>query len=136
MDIEYTNFSNSMALQNLPKIGIFGLKMYHLATLVYCIVSNDQDDQIDRIFAQRVIVYFGQLLETNEVAHILGKLYSSVEFMHCGNEWVGLHFGRFFHKLIWSPCQRLKIGWSFSRNTFDESHSFVESVTSLYHFSL
>jgi hypothetical protein len=28
------------------------------------------------------------------------------------------------------------IGWSFSRNTFDESHTFVESVTSLYHFSL
>jgi hypothetical protein len=28
------------------------------------------------------------------------------------------------------------LGWSFSRNTFDKSHTFVESVTSLYHFSL
>jgi hypothetical protein len=28
------------------------------------------------------------------------------------------------------------LGWSFSWNTFDESHTFDKSVTSLYHFSL
>jgi hypothetical protein len=32
--------------------------------------------------------------------------------------------------------QFLYLGWSFSWNTFDESHTFDESVTSLYHFSL
>jgi hypothetical protein len=34
MAIKYINFFQSKALQNLPKIGIFGLKTNHLATLV------------------------------------------------------------------------------------------------------
>jgi hypothetical protein len=33
MAMEYTNLFHSEALQNLPKFGIFGLKIYHLATL-------------------------------------------------------------------------------------------------------
>jgi hypothetical protein len=33
MAIKYTNIYQSKALQNLPKIGIFGLKTNHLATL-------------------------------------------------------------------------------------------------------
>jgi hypothetical protein len=34
MDIKYTNIFHCKALQNLPKICIFGLKIYHLATLI------------------------------------------------------------------------------------------------------
>jgi hypothetical protein len=33
MTIKYTNLFDSKALQNLPKFGFFGLKIYHLATL-------------------------------------------------------------------------------------------------------
>jgi hypothetical protein len=33
MAIEYTNLLQSKALQNLSKLGFFGLKIYHLATL-------------------------------------------------------------------------------------------------------
>jgi hypothetical protein len=35
MVIKYTNSYHSKAFQNLPKIGIFGLKTNHLAILVY-----------------------------------------------------------------------------------------------------
>jgi hypothetical protein len=34
MTIEYINFINSKALQNLPKLGFLVLKTYHLATLI------------------------------------------------------------------------------------------------------
>jgi hypothetical protein len=32
MTIKYTNIFHSMAIQNIPKIGIFGIQIYHLAT--------------------------------------------------------------------------------------------------------
>jgi hypothetical protein len=32
---EYTNLFNSKALKNFPKLGFFGLKIYHLATLLF-----------------------------------------------------------------------------------------------------
>jgi hypothetical protein len=34
MTINYTNIFHSEALQNVPKLGFFGLKIYHLATLL------------------------------------------------------------------------------------------------------
>jgi hypothetical protein len=45
--------------------------------------------------------------------HILTQLCSTVKFMHwLWQKWVGRHFGRFFHKLIWSPCFRVwSIAW-------------------------
>jgi hypothetical protein len=33
MSITYTNIYNYKTIQNLPKLGFFGLKIYHLATL-------------------------------------------------------------------------------------------------------
>jgi hypothetical protein len=33
--VEYTNTFYSKALQNVPKLGFFGLKINHLATLVH-----------------------------------------------------------------------------------------------------
>jgi hypothetical protein len=35
---------------------------------------------------------FGVLFSTEKVTNYYFK------------KWVGLHFGRFYHKLIWSPC--------------------------------
>jgi hypothetical protein len=34
MAIDYPKVFHSKALQNFPKLGFFGLKMYHLATLL------------------------------------------------------------------------------------------------------
>jgi hypothetical protein len=34
MVIKYTNIFNCKALQNIPKLGILGIKKYHLATLI------------------------------------------------------------------------------------------------------
>jgi hypothetical protein len=34
MIIKYANIFHSKALQNLPNVGIFGLKIFHLATLI------------------------------------------------------------------------------------------------------
>jgi hypothetical protein len=33
MSLKYTNIFHLKALRNIPKFGIFGLKIYHLATL-------------------------------------------------------------------------------------------------------
>jgi hypothetical protein len=35
MTTENTNLFNLKAIQNLPKLGFFGLKIYHLATLIF-----------------------------------------------------------------------------------------------------
>jgi hypothetical protein len=45
----------------------------------------EQGDQIGRIFAQWVIVYFRQLLENNGSVHValtLEQFYSTAKFMH------------------------------------------------------
>jgi hypothetical protein len=42
-----------------------------------------------------------------KVSHIFGATLSpqlGYALQTFGNKWIGLHFGRFFHGLIWSPC--------------------------------
>jgi hypothetical protein len=47
----------------------------------------------------------GFVLKIREVAHIFWPIFSTVKFRYYFRQiWVGLRFGRFFHKLIWSPC--------------------------------
>jgi hypothetical protein len=41
-----------------------------------------QGDQIGRIFAKRVVVYFGQLLENYKGTPIIYLLHSMVKFIH------------------------------------------------------
>jgi hypothetical protein len=41
METKFTNIFQCKTLQNLPKIGIFGLKIYHLATLLALTASNE-----------------------------------------------------------------------------------------------
>jgi hypothetical protein len=48
----------------------------------------------------------GSFLKMLEAGQIFGHYF--------GKKCVGLHFGRFFHKLIWSPCSPLKM-WTFFR---------------------
>jgi hypothetical protein len=41
------------------------------------------------------------------LARLFGILFSVVQTMcEFRQKWVGMQFGRFFHKLIWSPCLR------------------------------
>jgi hypothetical protein len=66
-----------------------------------------QGDQIGRISAALwVIAYFGQLIENyRSIPHLyLGYFIQWISFsIIFDKNWVGLHFWRFFHKLIWSP---------------------------------
>jgi hypothetical protein len=55
-------------------------------------------------------ILWGHLLQAvlckspTEVAQIYSVLFShSISYDFWGKKWVGLHFGRLFHKLIWSP---------------------------------
>jgi hypothetical protein len=70
------------------------------------ILPNHQGDQIRRIFAQWVNVYSGQLLQLQMHPTYLGYF---IRWINLGKnfdkKWVGSHFGWFFQKLIWSPCQ-------------------------------
>jgi hypothetical protein len=66
--------------------------------------NEKQGDQIGRFFAYWPIKCCGQLLKITEVALAGGAVFSSVKVMHnFWQKWVGPHFGRFHHKLIWSP---------------------------------
>jgi hypothetical protein len=63
-----------------------------------------QGNQIGRIFAHWVIVYFGLCIENYRSSPIF---WIPVKVTHkFWQKWVGPHFGWFFHKLIWSPCEK------------------------------
>jgi hypothetical protein len=43
-------------------------------------------------------------VKNTEIAQIIGLLFSTVKAVHYFHKkWIGLHFGRLFHKRIWSP---------------------------------
>jgi hypothetical protein len=47
----------------------------------------------------------GSRLKMTEVVQILGLLFPQYKLrVDFSKKWVGIHFGRLFHKLIWSPC--------------------------------
>jgi hypothetical protein len=52
--------------------------------------DSEQGDQIEWIFAQWLMVSFGQLLENSDVAYNLWLLYSTVKFMHSFRKIMGL----------------------------------------------
>jgi hypothetical protein len=65
----------------------------------------DQGDQIVKIFAKWLIVYFGMFFGklTKVANHVLVIFPLSRLRINTVQKWVGLHFGRFFHELIRSP---------------------------------
>jgi hypothetical protein len=69
-------------------------------------VRTTRVTRLGGFFAQVVIVYFGQLLENyRSVQHLRDTLFRDWVYV-CINfdkKSVGLHLGKFFHKLIWSP---------------------------------
>jgi hypothetical protein len=65
-----------------------------------------QGDQIVRFFAHCLTVHFGQLFENQRSSinfYSTYILFFTVK-INLGKKCVGLHIGRFFHELIWSPC--------------------------------
>jgi hypothetical protein len=79
---------------------------YHIDLLKHKNVCQGQGDQIGQISAYWDIVFLWQFCE-NYRPQIFELLFSAVKVMHkFKQKCVGLHFGRFFHKLIWSPWPR------------------------------
>jgi hypothetical protein len=111
-----------VALQDLPKftqIGNFGLKHWqHLATLLQNVQFSFADSAAKQTFRckktrlqSRVTglseIFFGQFFLITLVAQYVWLLFSRQKLCinFCKN-WVGLHFERFFHKIIWSHWWR------------------------------
>jgi hypothetical protein len=66
--------------------------------------GHQQGDHIFR--PKRDLFALGSYMNITEVAHIFGTLCSMVKFAYVliwTQNGFGLHFGRNFHKLIWSP---------------------------------
>jgi hypothetical protein len=76
-------------------------------------VVGEQCDQIGRIFADWAIIYHGHFLKFTEAAEIFALLISHVNSyvpINFDKTCAGIHFGRFFHKKVWSPCWRKRPG--------------------------
>jgi hypothetical protein len=77
-------------------------------------LSTLSNNQIGQIFAQWVIANFGQLLlKVTVIARISGDTFKTVKL--CINFDQKLVLWRFFHQLIWSPCQGDQIGRIFAQ---------------------
>jgi hypothetical protein len=67
-----------------------------------------QGDLIGRISAYWAIVFFGQFFNAKSqnfgATFFRGKCFEGINF---DKKMAGQHFGRFFPKLIWSPCLRV-----------------------------
>jgi hypothetical protein len=50
MAIKYINIFQSKALQNLPKVGIFGFKINHLATQCVCTTTLQEKSRLLQSF--------------------------------------------------------------------------------------
>jgi hypothetical protein len=68
-------------------------------------ISSGQGDQIGLFFAYRAIHYFGQIFKVAQffAAFSMEKLCVSFDKNRLGSILLD-----FFHKLIWSPCLRLR----------------------------
>jgi hypothetical protein len=69
-------------------------------------VAGKQGDQIGRKFAQFVTVYFGQLIENYRGTYptFVATLVNVQAYELIYSKKGLVHFGRFFHNVIWSPC--------------------------------
>jgi hypothetical protein len=56
MVIKYTNIYHSNALQNIPKFGIFGLKINHLATLICTYTRATKMDEISSEHSRQIFI--------------------------------------------------------------------------------
>jgi hypothetical protein len=81
-------------------------------------------------FAYWAIVHFGQSFEHFKRWTKFWATISvlNVTYSFSRKKWIGLHFGRFLHKLIRSPCSQAKLGVGTLNNYEDESNMFQTPV--------
>jgi hypothetical protein len=93
------------------------------------VVARVQGDRIGRIFASWAIVYYGHFFENSRSSpKVVGYFFPRLRILlNFSLKRVGLLFGQFFHKLIWSPCQGLRR--SFNMLTLSAAFSWGEVAT-------
>jgi hypothetical protein len=77
----------------------FGPKRFRQKWNITRVTRLGEFSPIGRLFS------FASILKITEVAQVLGLLFSKVPVsINLDKKLDGLHFGRLFQKLIWSPC--------------------------------
>jgi hypothetical protein len=114
-----SNRSRRVPSMNVPKFSVFGIAIFYTG------LTNRQGDQICPI---------GDCLPLAKVADFLGhfiKLFS-LRF-NFDKKWVGLHFGRIFHKLFWSPWKQYVSKWTLcSGGDWEKRIIFVRQRTTAF----
>jgi hypothetical protein len=99
-----SNFFLETAQSKQPHIGRKFALSGHSVVIVHKFLEQNQGDQIGWIFAQWSIVFFGQFRENKgNSAQFWATLFHGYVYALIVKKSVGLHFGRFFHKFVWSP---------------------------------
>jgi hypothetical protein len=80
--------------------------------------NANQGDQIGRVFAHWVIVYFGQWFGIDKSSARFWATFLMVPVMYClHKKCVGPHFGRLFHKSILSPFKQMPFKYQIMLST-------------------
>jgi hypothetical protein len=67
----------------------------------------------------------------------LGYFFPWISFsIHFDKKWVGLHFGRFFRKLIWSPCFQFAFAHLHRQTHSSNTSQFLDLLFFNFNFSL
>jgi hypothetical protein len=101
----------------LPRSSHSKMTYFCFSTKMLAINARSQGDQIWRIFASWVIVYFGQFCEVSETCT---RKKWRIQFR---KQWVGLHFGRFFTQthLVTLFCSKLSLNVLIFRSLHEKS---------------
>jgi hypothetical protein len=69
------------------------------------LVRFGRGTSLEEIFAFWANFFFGLFYEKyKSIPNFCATFLHGKSYNNFYKKWVGLHFGRFFHKLIWSPC--------------------------------
>jgi hypothetical protein len=80
-----------------------------------------QSDQIGQSFPYWAVIFFWQFFNKYRSIPNIRLLFNTIIKFLCiilDEKWIGLHFGRFFHKLIWSPWPQRPQAFSQSKDPF------------------
>jgi hypothetical protein len=87
------------------KMEIKGLRGYNL--LLWLALHTVRVTRLGDFSPDRRLITLGNYIfwKLQKVAHVLGPLFRLLRLcINFDKKCLGLNFGRFFHKLIWSPC--------------------------------
>jgi hypothetical protein len=73
------------------------------------VFSSSRVTRLGELSSTWAIAYSGQFLKNYRSSpNFWASFFLSKDYAFFDKKWVGLHFGRLFHKLIRSPCRRAK----------------------------